>query len=449
MDGERFDELVKRWGAGSSRRGLLKTIMGAGIGGALAAAGVGDAAAARRCRSLGNVCSRNGDCCSAACAPASTTGRRLCACGDGLKPCNGGCISSDACCTNADCAALAGPCVQGVCDRSTSACVAQPLAVGHACDDGNPCTVNAACDRQRHCSGTPKSCPPGDACNDERCDPSTGQCVTQMKTNGTACTLDGVDSCVTPSSCQAGICTAGSPVCQGKCGTITDACGRAIDCGGCPTGQVCGGGAANICGACVADCAGKCGGVSDGCGGSCVSDCGASIGENKRCDNGVCVACVSGNQQCGGTHGECCFGLFCERGVCISQCGSDCAGKCAGEDNGCGGTCGNPCAQSQTCCKGQCCSAGQTCCGGACCEANQTCCGGDTCCPVGQTCCGGTCATCPVGGSCIGATCGCDTSPDTYRVNCSGTCVTCPSTPDSCVHACSQLPSGAPYCFCE
>jgi hypothetical protein len=86
------------------------------------------------------------------------------------------------------------------------------------------------------------------------------------------------------------------------CGTIGDGCGSTIDCGQCPAGQVCGGGAdpqPGVCGAitCVPkSCTQQgfnCGAASDGCGniiqcGSCAvtQTCGGG-GSPNVCGGGV------------------------------------------------------------------------------------------------------------------------------------------------------------------
>ena len=63
MDGQRFDDLAKRLSAQRSRRGVLGALVGAALG----AAGFSGVADARSCRSVGNSCTVNGDCCSGDC----------------------------------------------------------------------------------------------------------------------------------------------------------------------------------------------------------------------------------------------------------------------------------------------------------------------------------------------------------------------------------------------
>ena len=60
--------------------------------------------------------------------------------------------------------------------------------------------------------------------------------------------------------------------CAGACGTTTNNCQQAVDCGPCT---------------CTPDCAGKCGGAADGCDGTCTGTCGA----NQICDGGSCQYC--------------------------------------------------------------------------------------------------------------------------------------------------------------
>ena len=81
-------------------------------------------------------------------------------------PCDDGdpCTEAEACalvegalgCQGAtrDCSPLDGPCQLGACDASSGACLALPRPDGAACEDGDPCTHQDACD-QGLCLGAP------------------------------------------------------------------------------------------------------------------------------------------------------------------------------------------------------------------------------------------------------------------------------------------------------
>ena len=78
MDGSKFDGLARQLANRKSRRGVLISM------GAAMAAGAfelfrGNAEARSICRPEGVVCSKNADCCSGACAPRNSAGRRVCA----------------------------------------------------------------------------------------------------------------------------------------------------------------------------------------------------------------------------------------------------------------------------------------------------------------------------------------------------------------------------------
>ena len=133
-----------------------------------------------------------------------------------------------------------------------------------------------------------------------------------------------------------GGCTAPAIDCAGKCGHVVDACGTAVDCGGCAAGQTCGGAGPNTCGSgsCTPSCAGKACGADDGCG--------------KACDAGTCAAglrCVSGACACDPTSCKgCCSAAGCEAGGSFDTCGS-------------GGAACQRCADAQVCGAGGACRA--------------------------------------------------------------------------------------------
>jgi hypothetical protein len=132
--------------------------------------------------------------------------------------------------------------------------------------------------------------------------------------------------------------------CPGKCGQTLDGCGKIADCGGCPSGQSCGGAGPNVCGtgACTPSCTDKACGASDGCGGVCKGACpdagptctpscggkacGASDGCGGSCNEGTCGAglrCVKGACACDATScSGCCSAGQCQAGTSLTACGS-------------------------------------------------------------------------------------------------------------------------------
>jgi hypothetical protein len=144
------------------------------------------------------------------------------------------------------------------------------------------------------------------------CTPTT--CSAQGKTCGSI--SDGCGgalncgSCTSPQTCGGGgvanvcgetsSCTPTTCAAQGKnCGNLSDGCGGTLNCGGCPSPQTCGGGGvANVCGGgsctpttCAAQ--GKnCGALSDGCGGT--LNCGGCTSPQTCGGGGVANVCGGG-----------------------------------------------------------------------------------------------------------------------------------------------------------
>jgi hypothetical protein len=87
-----------------------------------------------------------------------------------------------------------------------------------------------------------------------------------------------------------------------QCGTITNACGASVNCGGCGSGEQCNNNQC-VCPAvlCGAD---QCGTVTNACGGS--ANCG-TCGTNETCSNNQCICtpetdqqlCDANNYKCG------------------------------------------------------------------------------------------------------------------------------------------------------
>jgi subtilisin-like proprotein convertase family protein len=119
------------------------------------------------------------------------------------------------------------------------------------CDDGNLCTVDVCQNPSTGgtCEHTMITCQPSDdTCTTNQCNPATGTCHAVAQINGTACE-DGL-YCTEDDSCQAGVCTGGTPrsceildgVCQiGVCNEDLRQCvpTMAPDSTPCDDGQLC------------------------------------------------------------------------------------------------------------------------------------------------------------------------------------------------------------------
>jgi hypothetical protein len=100
VDQKRFDRITRTLASGSSRRGMVRTLSGIGVGGVLTAVGRGNAEAAP-CKPPNQRCPKGGD-----------------------KTCYQNCTA----------------CIYEACDPSTDVC----------CGNGGPCTVRQDC---RHHEG--------------------------------------------------------------------------------------------------------------------------------------------------------------------------------------------------------------------------------------------------------------------------------------------------------
>jgi hypothetical protein len=102
MDSSRFDEFTKIAAFGSSRRRIIKTVLGMGVAGLLGKSTLDETAAATL-RPAGATCRKPGDCASGVCGPRDSTGRQRCSCvvvadcgGSGI--CTGGvCVPCPTC----------------------------------------------------------------------------------------------------------------------------------------------------------------------------------------------------------------------------------------------------------------------------------------------------------------------------------------------------------------
>lgn len=382
MDGNRFDQITRRLASGESRRSFLKQ-SAASLAAVAGLGKVASAGAARRPTPT-PIPIR--------CPGSQVPSGNECVCLSGTKCGPACCEAGSQCCDNA--------CCQGTCYGEELCCPTGQLVCNGACLAPGQCCVDSDCGPDYACSGN--------------------QCV-----------------CVPSTSCA----TAGL-----NCGSFTDDCGGAYDCGTCAQPQSCGGaGVEGVCGcAPSATCDGKCGDIEDGCGG--ILSCGDCL-QCQTCSGGVCVNAENG---VGCAKDACTMLSSCIDGVCqggqpitcpgdsLNQCVeticdpvSGCSSRATNEGLSCDsdpcdpGICRNgscqsnpkPCNECETCVAGECvpgndgasCGNGLHCYAGNCCnlptfngsipldptvlmacsETDEVCCpaGGPPCCPGSGTCC--------------------------------------------------------------
>ncbi len=203
---------------------------------------------------------------------------------------------------------------------------------------------------------------------------------------------------------EAGPCETGKPdlyVCNGRCGTVSDSCGNAVNCGATCAGNSTCNTSKNICECSAPDwCHGRCGPSIDYCGVSqtCICPTGTT------CDHstGYCSGCIANPLACNGKNcgaefngcinvscGTCSGSQHCRitapdtAGTCCTpQTPQElCMGKCAG-------TVVDPCTDHPTdCATVNMCADTQQCQNNACCLRND-----QPCSATGMPCCSGHCA---------------------------------------------------------
>jgi hypothetical protein len=230
MDGHRFDAWARRVAAHPSRRGLLRGLLGGAAAGALSLAGVRGAGAVA-CRTPGELCRGNADCCARLCA-ADAAGRHTCRCrtaADCLPPtnkCLAATCAAGVCGTAVGvvCAALDQCHLAGLCLPATGTCTNPAQPNGTTCDDGDACTQTDTCQNGVCVGSNPVVCTASDQCHTAgACDPTSGQCSNPLAQDGTAC--DDGNACTTNDVCTNGVC-AGTAVTNGTaCGSGQSCCG--------------------------------------------------------------------------------------------------------------------------------------------------------------------------------------------------------------------------------
>ncbi len=130
-----------------------------------------------------------------------------------------GCFSAGTCvdgtCSGQpkDCSAHGGPCMEGICDATTGACVGQPRANGTDCSPGGACSGGAAC-AFGVCELPPAACPAvSSACKVAACEPGNGRCIEVARPAGSPC--DPKNSCLSEAVCDAQGACVGNPASNG------------------------------------------------------------------------------------------------------------------------------------------------------------------------------------------------------------------------------------------
>jgi hypothetical protein len=182
MDSNQFDSIVKAFGTGASRRGVLRGVTAAALGAVVAVTGSGlfseDASAghshkkqatrksrsARGSRQLGQACSNTQGCDTSQhlhCENVGATGARRCECDNGFVACGGVCVALSGsggplgCSFNASACACECPADAPVCTPSgggTGACVSRTCSSGTF--NESTCRCEVACgDNEVFCGG--------------------------------------------------------------------------------------------------------------------------------------------------------------------------------------------------------------------------------------------------------------------------------------------------------
>ncbi|MSP92830.1 MAG: hypothetical protein EXR79_13670 [Myxococcales bacterium] len=293
-----------------------------------------------------------------------TYGFATLACEDG-NPC-----TYDDACDGGKCAA--GPvktcndgnaCTTDFCNPTTGKCAAAPIA-NSPCEDGNPCSLGDGCANGQCQPGAAKECKDGNVCTLDQCDPKGGTCAFPPFAGGMAC--DDGNACTGTDACQAGQCVSGPPT----------ACNDANEC----TNDSCNVGS------------GKCVYAAIPNGSACNDDDACTIGD--VCHSGKCAA---------GVPKPCASGLPCALAICDPA-----TGKCLAMPDGLDCDDGNQCSEGDACKQGICeaatwlqCGDGNPCTSDACAPKTGKClfsdasgpCDDGNCCTHEDHCKGGACVS--------------------------------------------------------
>ncbi|MFN8592105.1 MAG: hypothetical protein U0031_11660 [Thermomicrobiales bacterium] len=279
MDQERFDQLTRGLATGATRRGVVRTLTAAVLGGITIAAGVTETSAKAKKKQGGGkgkgkgkgtgagrgkvaVCHYDSEADTYVLLTVSQSGWNS---GHAKHSKDFQQADKNGCCLDSDCASLSDACHVGRClvsAKRIGACQAVPTP-DQACTSPNRCLRHTTCQADGTCGGGATRPCQARECNTVQCNPATGEC----------------DYTPIPgASCAGGTCNdQGACVCKPKtcaelgrtCGTAPDdGCGHPLDCG---PASVCGDDISTNC-----------------CGGRCCKANGIACSSNGECCNGDC-----------------------------------------------------------------------------------------------------------------------------------------------------------------
>ena len=342
MDGENFDNLARKLATGTSRRTILKGLLGSVAGGTLALRRGRNAEAAPP---GAQFCTNSGQCADPCqyCAATNKDGSGFCI----QRPVGdvGRCAAGTCCDQAGQCTANAG------CSANNSSCV--PLirdlcgVTGDICccsDFGDCSCVTLGTDA--HCTGCNEACTNGQTCQSSgdgtgaflcAC-PGGGMLGTAINCSACGDTCFGGKTCI-DGSCQ---CASGT-----DCGGICTTLGTDTDCSSC--GDACMGGTTCQSGVCACPAS-----APEACNGNCYAACGE--GETRNADTCACDLNSGGQIPCtfeDGSTGFMCDETCCQAGsLCLNgQCATSCTFEDGSTGFGCFGTC---CQLGSLCLNGQC-----------------------------------------------------------------------------------------------
>ncbi len=273
-----------------------------------------------------------------------------CAANEDGDLCNGTLVCQDGQCvvdaaTVVTCTGSAGACNELRCEKTTGQCVTKPVLDGASCDDGSACTKNDHCESGA-CVGAAVACSDEDPCTDDDCDPASG-CVYAPAT-GAPC--DDGNACTSGDQCVAG-------VCQGEL-EVGCGCETTEDCAPLEDGDACNGTLACVDGECVVAPGSVVTCSQTGLGPCLVNTCDPDTGacnkiprpNGESCDDGsVCTTddvCAAG--VCKGKDKSCDDGNLCTTDSCDAAVGCKHAFNSVACDDG------NDCTSGDVCKQGTC-----------------------------------------------------------------------------------------------
>jgi hypothetical protein len=199
------------------------------------------------CSSLEGLCN-TAACDTATGACVKTAKNELMSCDDTSK-----CTYNDRCSagvcqgTPYDCSSLETPCRSATCDPNTGACETTNLPDESLCDDDDACTSDGTC-FSGYCQTAIVPCDAfSDNCNIGKCDPTTGQCFADPKSDGSGCSTN--DPCIFSTACLGGVCSGSQKDCsdfsgpcsEGYCNSVNGFCAPQVyeDGTACDDAQLC------------------------------------------------------------------------------------------------------------------------------------------------------------------------------------------------------------------